>query len=71
MFNDIAKFDTKNLFSIIKDSWKQADYGWNKNINLSISGQYSSVMISGLGGSAISGDLLRNFYKIKQRLLLL
>ena len=67
MFNDIAKFDTKNLFSIIKDSWKQADYGWNKNINLSISGQYSSVMISGLGGSAISGDLLRNFLQNKTK----
>lgn len=60
----IMKYDHKNLINIIKDSWKQAEWAWKK---IDITGidhsKIRNVIISGLGGSAISGDLLGNFLR--------
>ncbi len=61
----IQKYDTQNQYQVLRDSYKQIEYtqenfypelGFNK-------GQINKIIISGLGGSAISGDLLKNFLK--------
>lgn len=61
----IQKYDTQNQYQILKETYKQIEYainnsypdfGFSKN-------QINNIIISGLGGSAISGDLLKNFLK--------
>lgn len=62
MYNDIYSYDIKNLRSVITGSPDQARNGW-RPVNpggLDIS-DINSIVITGLGGSAISGDVLRNF----------
>jgi glucose/mannose-6-phosphate isomerase len=55
-------YDTKNLHAVIKDSWQQAENAW-KSIDLSgiDTDNIDNIIVTGLGGSAISGDVLRNF----------
>lgn len=61
----IQKYDTQNQFQVLKETYKQIeftilnsypDFGFKKD-------QINKIIISGLGGSAISGDLLKNFLK--------
>ncbi len=62
MLTQLRRFDSRNLFSVIKDSWQQAENGWNTRFSLKIdTGNISNIIITGLGGSAISGDLMKNF----------
>ncbi|MBI5661041.1 MAG: bifunctional phosphoglucose/phosphomannose isomerase [Ignavibacterium album] len=61
----IQKYDTQNQYQVLKETYKQIeftiqnsypDFGFNID-------QIDKIIISGLGGSAISGDLLKNFLK--------
>ncbi len=61
----IQKYDTQNQFQVLKETYKQIeftiqnsypDFGFKKD-------QINKIIVSGLGGSAISGDLLKNFLK--------
>lgn len=61
----IQKYDTQNQFEVLQNTYKQIDYavsnsypdfGFGKE-------EINNIIISGLGGSAISGDLLKNFLK--------
>ncbi len=61
----IKKYDTQNQFQVLKETYKQIEYanqnsypqfGFSKD-------DINKIVISGLGGSAISGDLLKNFLK--------
>lgn len=61
----IQKFDTQNQFQVLQNTYKQIEYaiensypdfGFNKQA-------LNKIIITGLGGSAISGDLLKNFLK--------
>ncbi len=62
MLSELRVYDQKNLFAVIRDSWQQCENGWGSSFTLKIDGSnISNIIISGLGGSAISGDLLRNF----------
>jgi len=62
MLNDLRGFDPNNLYSVIKDSWQQGENGWKSSFTLNIDADnISNIIITGLGGSAISGDLLKNF----------
>lgn len=64
MKSRIESYDTKMLFNVIKDSWKQAESAWKRIDTTSIdTGRIRNIIITGLGGSAISGDLLGNFLK--------
>jgi len=56
----IKKYDTQNQFKVLKETYKQALDAWNNKIDLSQlkKEKYSSIVFCGLGGSAISGDLL-------------
>jgi len=62
MLNGLRVYDPENLYSVIKDSWQQAEAGWTASFSLKINAsEISNIIITGLGGSAISGDLLKNF----------
>jgi glucose/mannose-6-phosphate isomerase len=59
----INKYDSQNQFEVLKDSYKQVISAWNNKINLSNlkKNNFSSIVFCGLGGSAISGDLLIDY----------
>ncbi|HOP65020.1 MAG TPA: bifunctional phosphoglucose/phosphomannose isomerase [Spirochaetota bacterium] len=62
MLTELRGYDPENLFTVIKDSWQQCENGWNREFSLSVDpSEISDIIITGLGGSAISGDLLKNF----------
>ena len=59
----IEKYDTQNQFEVLKNSYKQVINAWNNKIDLSNlkKNKYSTIVYCGLGGSAISGDLLVDY----------
>jgi len=59
----IKKYDTQNQFKVLRETYKQAADAWNNKINLSQlkKDKFSSIVFCGLGGSAISGDLLCDY----------
>ncbi len=62
MSKTLYSVDSKNLHAVIKNSWQQAENAW-KAIDLSgiDTDSIDNIIVTGLGGSAISGDVLRNF----------
>ncbi len=61
----IKSIDTQNQFEVLKKSYQQIEYSWNLKLNLSqidIS-KINNIIVTGLGGSAIGGDLLINFLR--------
>jgi glucose/mannose-6-phosphate isomerase len=63
----IQKYDTENQFKVLKDSYKQIASAWNNKIDLSDlkREEFSSIVFCGLGGSAISGDLLIDYLSVE------
>jgi glucose/mannose-6-phosphate isomerase len=59
----VYKYDPQNQFNVLKDTYKQIDYAWNNPIDLGDikKGSIRCIIVTGLGGSAMSGDLLQNF----------
>ncbi len=59
----ISKYDTQNQFKVLKETYKQIEFSWNNDINLGnlLEKKFNQIIISGLGGSAISGELMQNF----------
>lgn len=59
----IKKYDTQNQFKVLRETYKQAADAWNNKIDLSQlkKNSFSSIVFCGLGGSAISGDLLCDY----------
>ena len=59
----IDKYDSQNQFKVLKDTYKQVVSAWNNKIDLSNlkKNKFSSIVFCGLGGSAISGDLLSDY----------
>jgi glucose/mannose-6-phosphate isomerase len=59
----INKYDSQNQIEVLKDSYKQIMSAWNYKIDLSNlkKNNFSSIVFCGLGGSAISGDLLSDY----------
>lgn len=61
----IKSVDTQNQFDVLKNTYQQIEYSWNLKLNLSqidVS-KIKNIIVTGLGGSAIGGDLLLNFLK--------
>ena len=58
----INEYDKENLFQVLMDTYEQVVAVQNAPCNVAaLTGKsYSHVLISGLGGSAIAGDLLKN-----------
>ena len=59
----IKNYDTQNQFKVLRETYKQASDAWNNRIDLIQlkKNNFSSIVFCGLGGSAISGDLLRDY----------
>jgi glucose/mannose-6-phosphate isomerase len=59
----IKKLDTQNQFKVLKETYKQVADAWSYRIDLSHikKNSLSEIIFCGLGGSAISGDLLCDY----------
>jgi len=59
----IKKYDTQNQFKVLQETYKQVSDAWNNIFDLSSlkNHKFSSIVFCGLGGSAISGDLLNDY----------
>lgn len=63
----VKKYDPQNQFEVLVNSYQQIEFAWNNNINLFgvDKSKINNIIITGLGGSAIAGDLLKNFLRIE------
>ena len=59
----VKKYDPQNQFEVLINSWQQIEFAWNNKFDVSSinKNEIKNIVISGLGGSAISGDLLKNY----------
>ena len=59
----ISKYDKQNQFDVLINTFKQIEYAWSNEIDLSgiNAEKIDKIVVTGLGGSAIGGDLLQNF----------
>ena len=59
----VQKYDPQNQFDVLVNSYKQIEFAWNNEVKISniVASEISNIIVSGLGGSAISADLIRNF----------
>jgi len=59
----IKKYDTQNQFKVLQETHKQVSDAWNNKFDVSSlkNHKYSSIVFCGLGGSAMSGDLLCDY----------
>ena len=59
----VQKYDPQNQFDVLVNTYKQIEYAWKNNVDVSNINldKISNIIISGLGGSAISADLIKNF----------
>jgi len=69
----VSAYDPENQFQVLKDTYKQIEFAWKNEFNLDKlkDKKFNSIMISGLGGSAIAGDLMLNFLKDELKVPLL
>jgi len=66
----VSKYDPENQFQVLIDTYRQVEYAWGNKIDLKkLKGsKFSSIIVTGLGGSAISGDLALNLLKDELKL---
>jgi len=59
----IKKNDSQNQFQVLIDSYKQIENAWNNKIDLEdeSKNEFNNIIVAGMGGSAISADLLKSF----------
>ena len=60
----VNNYDPQNQFAVLKESFKQIEFAWNNIVDLSKikSREFDAIVITGMGGSAISGDLLKEIF---------
>ncbi|MFA3781865.1 bifunctional phosphoglucose/phosphomannose isomerase [Melioribacteraceae bacterium 4301-Me] len=65
IFSLIKQNDPENQFNVLKNSYSQIEYAQNNQVNLSAidTNKIKNIILCGLGGSAIGGDLLQNFLR--------
>lgn len=61
----VVKYDPQNQFNVLVESWKQIEYAWDNKMDIGTfkTKKFKNIVVSGLGGSAISADILHNFLK--------
>lgn len=59
----VLKNDPQNQFNVLRNTYKQIESAWNNKIDLGTlkNKKFNSIVVTGLGGSAISADLMSNF----------
>lgn len=69
----ISKYDTQNQFDVLKNSFQQIEFAISNSypeLNFKVD-EIKNIIITGLGGSAIAGDLIKNFLKDELKIPLL
>ena len=62
--NYVEKYDPENQFEVMIKYYEQVQNAWSNNLEFNNKiGNISNIVVTGLGGSAIAGDLLREFLK--------
>ncbi len=66
----VKKYDAENQFNILIKTYEQVEFAWNNKFDLSSlkNRKFNSIIVSGLGGSAISADLMQNFLRSELKL---
>ena len=66
----IKKYDSQNQFKVLQDTHKQVSDAWSNKFDVSSikRSKFSSIVFCGLGGSAISGDLLLDYLSDEMKL---
>ena len=61
----VKKHDPQNQFKVLQDSYKQIEIAWNNKFSLAglKTDKIRNIVLSGLGGSAIAGDLINTYLK--------
>lgn len=61
----ISKLDPANQFKVLTDSYQQVEYAWNNDFAVSSinSAKIKNIILTGLGGSAIGGELIQNYLR--------
>ena len=59
----VLKNDPQNQFNVLRNTYQQIESAWNNKIDLGTlkNKKFNSIVVTGLGGSAISADLMSNF----------
>jgi glucose/mannose-6-phosphate isomerase len=57
----VKSYDITLQFNVLKESYKQIEYALGLNINIPVVKKITSVVVTGMGGSAISADLAMNY----------
>lgn len=59
----VKKYDPQNQFDVLVNTYQQIEFAWNNQFVVDgiKSSEIVNIIISGLGGSAISGDLIKNY----------
>ncbi len=59
----IKKHDTQNQFSVLVESYRQIEFAWENKLDISssLAKNINNLVVAGMGGSAISADLLKSF----------
>ena len=60
----VEKYDPQNQFNVLLKSYEQIEYSWGIDVDISSIKKENirSIVVTGLGGSAISGDLTANLF---------
>lgn len=61
----ITKQDPANQFKVLSDSYQQVEYAWKNNFDVSSinTSKIKNIILTGLGGSAIGGELIQNYLR--------
>ncbi len=65
MISELVKnYDPQNQFEVLANSYRQVEKAWETTIDVGAIdvGKIRNVVVSGLGGSAIGGDLIADFF---------
>lgn len=61
----MAELDKYNMYQVLKDFPKQFEKGLEIASNVKVNGDFERVVISGMGGSALPGDILNDYLETK------
>ncbi len=66
----VNKYDPENQFEVLIKTYQQVEFAWNNKFDLSsLKGKnFRNIIVTGLGGSAISADLMQNFLRDELKL---
>ncbi len=61
----VAKYDPQKQFKVLEETYTQIESAWQNEIDIEKlkTKKFRNIIVTGLGGSAISGDLMQNFLR--------